>query len=121
MEWNTCIKCKKRKSTKKRKSSVEAADAPAFDPAKLGQITLSATTNLGVGMAVTGNAGVPVGAYVTAIDTATNVVTLSERLDGAVGTFKLLTSGMARAPFTQTTAAAAGIAKLEGDSIIRNS
>ena len=26
------IKCKKRKSTKKRKSSVEAADAPAFDP-----------------------------------------------------------------------------------------
>ena len=26
------IKCKKRKSTKKRKSSVEAPDAPAFDP-----------------------------------------------------------------------------------------
>ena len=32
------IKCKKRKSTKKRKSSVEAADAPAFDPEVCGGV-----------------------------------------------------------------------------------
>ena len=93
--------------------------------AALGQITLTSGTvaSVTVGQAVVGQGGVaasiPTGAYVASIDGS--VVTLSEGLTAAIGTFKLTTTALARAPFTQaatSTGAGAFVTQATDGSIL---